>query len=365
MHVPHCFRISAMTFRLAVLLMVCGLAVPASAQWLKEPTRGIPRTADGKPNLTAPAPKAADGKPDLSGLWRIDASAYGGNLVVDLKPAEIQPWADKLYQERMENLGKDDPGTFKCLPQGPRVMLGSAGFAKIIQTPALVVILYENLSYRQIFMDGRALPTDPSPNFMGYSVGRWEQDTLVVESRGFKDTTWLDFGGHPHTEDLRIVERIRRPDFGRLDVQVTFEDPKVYSRSWTVPVKVDFVADTEMLEYVCNENEKSYARMVGKASDDKKNAVSVARDILSGYVGSYEFKFPEDPTGAVMLINVTLTGNELFVDVGGKDPQPMIPLSNTTFSSIGGRIEFLVDQKGVATHMMFRAVEGDFKAPRK
>ena len=354
----------AMKYRIATLLVVCGWAVPLSAQWLKEPTRGIPRTADGKPDLAAPAPKAADGKPDLSGLWRTDSGPYGGNLVADLKPAEVQAWADKLYKQRMEDLGKDDPGTFKCLPQGPRAMIGAGGWAKIIQTPSLVAILYENLSYRQIFMDGRALPTEPHPSFMGYSVGRWEQDTLVVESRGFKDTTWLDFGGHPHTEDLRVVERIRRPDFGRLDVQITFEDPKVYARSWTVPLKVDFVADTEMIEYVCNENERDYAHLVGKASDDKKNAVKVAREILSRYVGVYEFRSTEDPN-LVTLVNVTLTGDELFVDVGGKDPQPMIPLSNTLFSAVGGRLEFVADDKGAVTHAFFRAVEGDIKAIRK
>ena len=349
---------------LSILLVVCAFASPLAAQWLKEPTRGIPRTADGKPDLTAPAPKAGDGKPDLSGIWRIDSGAYGGNLVADLKPTEVQPWADKLYKQRMEDLGKDDPGTFKCLPQGPRVVLGSAGWAKVVQTPALIVILYENLSYRQIFMDGRALPTGPHPSFMGYSVGRWEQDTLVVESNGFKDTTWLDFGGHPHTEDLRIVERIRRPAFGRLDVQVTFEDPKVYGRSWTVPIKVDFIADTEMLEYVCNENERDYARLVGKASDDKKNAVKVARDVLAKYVGTYEFRAPDDPA-FVTLINITLTGDELFADVGGKDPQPMIPLSNTLFSAVGGRVEFVPDATGAVTHMVYRAVEGDIKALRK
>jgi hypothetical protein len=349
---------------LSILLVVCGFAAPLQAQWIKEPTRGIPRTADGKPNLSAPAPKAADGKPNLSGLWRTDSGAYGGNLVADLKPAEVQPWANELYKQRMENLGKDDPGTFKCLPQGPRVTLGAGGWAKIIQTPLLVVILYENLSYRQIFLDGRTLPTEPHPSFMGYSVGRWEGDTLVVESRGFKDTTWLDFGGHPHTEDLRVVERIRRPDFGRLDVQVTFEDPKVYSRSWTVPIKVDFVADSEMLEYVCNENERDYAHLVGKASDDKKNAVRVAREVLSKYVGAYEFRSTEDPN-LLTLVNVTLKGDELFVDVGGKDPQAIIPLSNTTFSAVGGRLEFVADDKGVVTHALFRAVEGDIKAVRK
>jgi hypothetical protein len=349
---------------LTTLVLVCGIAAPAPAQWLKEPTRGIPRTADGKPNLAAPAPKAADGKPDLSGLWRSDAGAYGGNVLVDLKPSEVQEWADKLYKQRMEDLGKDDPSTFKCLPQGARITLGSGGWVRIIQTPMLVAMLYENLSYRQIFMDGRALPVDPHPSFMGYSVGRWEGDTLVVESRGFKDATWLDFGGHPHTEDLRMVERIRRSDFGHLDVQVTFEDSKVFSRPVTVPVKMDFVADTEMLEYVCNENERDHARLVGKASDDKKNAVKVSRDILSKYVGAYEFRGTEDPN-QVFVVNVTLKGDELFIDVGGKDPQATIPLSNTLFSGVGGRMEFVSDAKGTVTHMMFRAVEGDMKGTRK
>jgi hypothetical protein len=346
------------------LIVTLGTAAPLPAQWLKEPTRGIPRTKDGKPDLTAPAPKTADGKPDLSGLWRIDAGAYGGNIVVDLKPGEIQPWADELYKQRMENLGKDDPGTFKCLPHGPRVTLGFGGWARIIQTPGVIAILYENLSHRQIFMDGRELPTDPHPSFMGYSVGRWEKDTLVVESIGFKDTTWLDFGGHPHTEQLRVVERIRRPSLGHLDVQVTYSDPTIYSRPWTVPVKVDLVVDTEMLEYVCNENEKDYAHLVGKASDDKKNAVDVPRDILSKYVGAYEFRSTEDPN-LVTLANVTLKGAELFVDIGGKDPQPMIPLSNTLFAAVGGRMEFVAGEKGVVTHLIFRAVEGDIKAPRK
>ena len=126
----------------------------------------------------------------------------------------------------MEDLGKDDPSTLRCLPQGPRATYGGGGWAKIIQTPTLIAILYENLSYRQIFLDGRTLPTDPSPSFMGYSVGRWEQDPSSLRVRGFKDTTWLDFGGHPHTEALRIVERIRRTDFGHIELQETFEDPK-------------------------------------------------------------------------------------------------------------------------------------------
>ena len=174
----------------------------------------------------------------------------------------------------------------------------------------VVGILYENLSHRQIFLDGRELPRDPHPSFMGYSVGRWEDDTLVVETIGFKDTTWLDFGGHPHTEELRVVERYRRTAFGHIELKQTFEDPKVFSRPVTIDVKVDFVPDTEMLEYVCNENERDHARLVGKASDDKKNAVKVAREVLARYVGAYEFRATEDPN-QIIVVNVTLVGDEV------------------------------------------------------
>lgn len=348
---------------LATVCVVCAMSTAASAQWLKEPTRGMPRAPDGKPNLSAPAPRTADGKPDLSGLWRLDPGPYGGNLLVDLKPGDIQPWADALYKQRMEDLGKDDPSTFKCLPQGPRALYGAGGWARIIQSPMMVAILYENLSHRQIFLDGRSLPNDPHPSFMGYSVGRWEGDTLVVESIGFKDTTWLDFGGHPHTEELKIVERYRRTDFGRIALTQTFEDPKVFSKPVTFDVKVEFVPDTEMLEYVCNENERDHARLVGKASDDKKNAVKVAREVLAKYVGSYEFRVPEDPDQPI-TVNITMTGDEILLDIGGKDPQPMIPLSETLFASSGGRIEF-VSENGQITHAIFRIVEGDLKGVRK
>ena len=228
----------------------------------------------------------------------------------------------------------------------------------------VVAILYENLSHRQIFLDGRELPRDPHPSFMGYSVGRWENDTLVVETIGFKDTTWLDFGGHPHTEELRVVERYRRTAFGHIELKQTFEDPKVFTRPVTIDVKVEFVADTEMLEYVCNENERDHARLVGKASDDKKNAVKVAREVLARYVGAYEFRSTEDPS-QVIVVNVTLSGDEALLDIGGKDPQPMIPLSETLFSTFGSRLEFVLNEKGQVDHAIFRIVEGDLKGVRK
>jgi hypothetical protein len=349
--------------RVAFALIVLMTSAPVTAQWLKQPTQGIPQKADGTPDLSAAAPRTPDGKPDLSGLWRLNPGAYNGNIVADLSPQDIPSWADALYKQRMEDLGKDDPATFKCLPQGPRAIIGG-GWAKFIQTPGLLVILYEDLTYRQIFLDGRELPQDPHPSFMGYSVGHWEGDTLVVESTGFKDRTWLDFGGHPHSEALRITEHFRRRDFGHVDLEETFEDPKIYARPWTVSIRVDLVTDTELLEYVCNENEKDYQHLVGKASDDKKYAVKVAVLVLSAYVGAYEFRAPEDPN-FVMLLNITRSGEELFVDVSGKDKQPMIPLSDTTFSTIGGRVEFFKNDRGAVTHMVFHAVEGPMKATRK
>jgi hypothetical protein len=346
-----------------IILVVLPLVLPVralDAQWLKEPTPGIPRTADGKPNLTAPAPRTAGGDPDLSGLWRFDTAGYGNNVLVDLKPEEIAPGVDALYRQRMEDLGKDDPSTFRCLPSGPRALYAPQGWARIIQTPSVIAILYEDLTSRQIFMDGRPLPRDPNPSFMGYSVGRWDGDTLVVDSIGFNDTSWLDFGGHPHSEALRATERLTRGNFGHLDVAVWLDDPKVFTRAFTVPAHADLVTDTEMLEYVCNENQKDVAHLVGKASDEKKFAIKVAPQILSRYVGAYTFKAPDDPE-QVTHFNVTLAGDTLSMDVGGKNKQEMIALSNETFSMMGIRLDF-VKEKEAVTHLIFHIVEGDMKA---
>jgi len=333
-----------------------------NAQWLKEPTKGIPRTADGKPNLTAPAPRAADGKPDLSGLWRFDPGPYGSNVLVDLKPDELRPGVDALYKQRMEDLGKDDPSTFRCLPSGPRMLYTPPGWVRIIQTPQVIAVLYEDLTFRQIFMDGRALPKDPNPSFMGYSVGRWDGDTLVVDSVGFNETSWLDFGGHPHSEALRTTERLSRKNFGRLDVEVGFDDPKTITRAFSVPVHAEIVTDSEMLEYVCAENQKDVEHLVGKASDDKKLAVKVSPQLLVQYVGSYTFKAPDDPD-QVMKFNITRAGETLSMDIGGKDPQEMIALSDETFSMMGIRLDF-VKEGGTVTHLIFHIVEGDMKATK-
>src|SRR5712691_9501188 len=194
------------------LLLPC-----ASAQWLDFPSKGIPRTADGKPNLTAPAPRLPDGKPDLAGLWVADNSRHLGNLAADLKEVPFQPWSEKLYNERRASFGKDDPEA-RCMPQGvPKVNTLPYPY-KIFQMPGETVILYEMYYlHRQIFTDGRPLPKEYlSPSWMGYSVGHWEGDEFVVETSGINEQVFIDTNGHPHTDALKVTERFRRKDFGHM-----------------------------------------------------------------------------------------------------------------------------------------------------
>jgi hypothetical protein len=239
----------------------------ADAQWFAIPTAGIPRTADGKPNLSAPAPRMADGKPDLTGIWRQpDGVKYTDNIDADLKPGEVllQPWAAAVYKQRRDTLSKDNPVGHCELPGVPQMDAVPYPY-KILQYPGLVVILYEAFAtFRQIFTDGRALPKDPNPTWMGYSVGHWEGDTLVVDSEGFNDKTWIDTGGHPHTEALHVTERFHRADFGHIDLQITINDPKTYTKPWTVSYPIRLFPDTELLEYVCTENNKDLEHLVGK-----------------------------------------------------------------------------------------------------
>jgi hypothetical protein len=346
--------------RLYRTLLVAGavmcVTTAGEAQWVTLKTPGLPRLPDGKPALKAAAPRMS-GRPDLTGVWRFNADPYTNNVTVDLKPDEIDPSVVSLYKQRQEDLAKDDPSTFRCLPSGPRQLYAPSSWVRIVETPSMIVMLYEDLIYRQIFMDGRALPRDPNPSFMGYSVGRWDGDTLVVESIGFNDTTWLDFGGHPHSEALKTTERIRRSSLGRLDIEVRFEDSTFYRRPWTVPAYAELVADSEMIEYVCNENQKDVAHLVGKASDEKKLAVQVDARTLAKYAGSYTFKNPQD-LNQEMRFNITLSGNALFMDIGGKDKQEMIALSDTTFSVMGVRLDFFPD------YLIFHIVEGDMKATK-
>jgi hypothetical protein len=339
---------------LALLLALAGS--PASGQWLKQPTAGLPRTADGKPNVAAPAPRAADGRPDLSGLWQLGIEiGYAANITADLAASDIQPWAKALSKKRLEDFGKDDPEITGCLPGGPR-HITRGGLSKLIQTPGLVVILFEDLSYRQIFLDGRQLPHDPNPNWMGYSVGHWDGDSLVVETAGFNDRTWLDFAGHPHSEALRITERFTRRDFGHMDLQVTLDDPAVYAKPVTLSAGGNLAADTELLEYVCAENEKDRAHLIGRTVEEK--AVMVAPEILATYTGVY--------ATTTQVFTVTLSDGQLLLDMRGKGKIPMVPLSQTMFSPrLLGTYEFVKDDKGSVTHMLVHSAEEVLKAVRR
>ncbi len=245
-------------------------------QWLKYPTPGIPRLANGQPDLSAAPPRMADGKPDLSGMWQVATllpcddvrrmctdlpiSAQFGNIGAGLKGGlPYQPWA----KERMARKGlADDPYTRCLTPGGPRMHLLPT-MKKFVQTPALLMLLNEyNASYRQVFMDGRPLPVDPQPTWNGYSSGRWDGDTLVVDSIGFREDQWLDAAGSPLTDAAKVTERFRRPTYGRMQIEITVDDRKAYVTPWTVTVELAIVLDTEMLDSQCLENEKDVPHLL-------------------------------------------------------------------------------------------------------
>ena len=260
----------ALSNRILGALVVLGLSVPAlQAQWLNYKAPGLPRTADGKVNLAAPPPRTADGKPDLSGTWHAQ-QGYFGNLGKDLKQGELMmlPWAEARVKENQENLHKNDP-MVACMPPGvPRVNLGGSRAMphpfKIVQTPTLVVLLYEtstNQTFRQVFMDGRPFPDDMQPTWLGYSIGRWEGDTLVVQTTGFNGRAWVDTtSGHPQTDKAKVTERFRRRTVGRLDIDITIDDPGAYMKPWTATVPQDLLADSDLIETFC-ENERDLGKM--------------------------------------------------------------------------------------------------------
>jgi len=262
------------------ILAVLAMQPLAQAQWLSQRTPGIPRTADGKPNLSARTPRASDGHPDLSGLWQTQSasrevleryiaaatngagddapSLYFLNIFSDFKPGEepLLPAARQELEQRAKNFTNVSPISH-CLPEGmPLVEMAPAPY-KIIQTRGMTVMLYErDTTYRQIYTDGRKLPEDPQPTWLGYSIGKWAGDSFVVDSIGFNDRGWLDARGHTHSEALHLTERFRRLDFGRMEVQMTFDDPQTYSRPFTIKLEQRLLPDTDLLESFCAENEK-------------------------------------------------------------------------------------------------------------
>jgi len=261
--------------RLRLLLWTSSFALIAPhllAQWPEVPSKKLPRTADGKVDLNAPAPRTAWGTPDLSGVWEMYSEADPGppkllvNLASDLKPGDVQmlPWAEKLYKQRLASNGKGHPGA-QCLPSGmPEKDTVPAPY-KIVETPDLIVFLYESRTiYRQIFMDGRSLPRDPNLTWQGYSVGHWDRDTLVIETAGFNGREWLDMAGHPETEAMHLIERFTRRDIGHMDVQFIMDDPTAYAKPWTVSAKIHLVPEGDLIEYICEENNQAPGHMVGQ-----------------------------------------------------------------------------------------------------
>jgi len=338
--------------RIAIATALVLLPVSLCAQWLDWRTAGIPRTADGQPNLTAPAPKMPDGKPDLSGIWQPEANPYRFNLIQDLKDESIfQPAAQKIFLERVADFRRDDPVT-NCLPGGPADMLSTT--YRFIQSATVLAVLYESGTgrYRQIYLDGRQLPHDPNPSWLGYSVGRWEGDVMVVESAGFNERSWLDRAGHPHSEKLRVTERFRRVDFGHLQYQITFDDPETLRKPLTFSLGVGYRADTDMLENVCNENNRDLVHLVGTA----RAGVQVGPAVLARYIGRYAFRDGSRTVAGFMGMNqnVTLVADRLYLNA-----LPLVPLSETTFESTGAIVEFFVDASGQVTRLVLGQTEGE------
>jgi hypothetical protein len=336
-----------------VTLFLSLLPMPAAAQWLDFPTPGIPRLPDGKPNLAAPAPRTADGKPDLSGIWRGAGPIYRFNIAQDLSTEDVQPWAEALFLQRVRDSRKDSP-LARCLP----VSVPFHNFfnlMRLVQTPGLTVLLYEspNSPHRMVFTDGRELPKDPNPTWLGYSVGRWDGDTLVVTTAGFNDRGWLDSAGHPQTESLRITERFRRRDFGHMEFEITIDDPKAFTKPFTIKSVRLLAADTEILEDVC-ENETDGRHLSGDSG------IRLSPELLATYAGTYEIAPGRE-------IVVTATGDLLFVQGANEPKLPLLVQSETQFMSTATPtgFEFVKDAQGKVTQLIIRGDAGTQKAVRK
>jgi hypothetical protein len=265
---------------LFVLIAALLASTPLAAQWINYPQAGAPRKADGTVDMAAPAPRTPDGKPDFSGIWTSDevdprrpnvppnprdatTSRRMINIGVELPGGlPYQPWLAALVKERWAKNAVDDPHV-RCFPDNFLRAYGTPHLLKFVQTPGLLIVLNEwNAGYRQIHTDGRPLPEDPNPQLMGYSSGKWEGDTLVVDSNGIRDDTWIDWQGSVLTEMAKVREEFRRIDFGHMEVNVTVDDPKAYTKPWTVTIKERLIADAELIDEICLENERSLKHMV-------------------------------------------------------------------------------------------------------
>jgi hypothetical protein len=334
-------------FTVTVVWLSAVTVLPAHAQWLNHPTPNIPRTATGKPNLAAPAPRGVDGHPDLSGVWT------GAAVAIRVSDESLTPKSKALIHEREENYFRDRPA-FRCEPSGPATM---AGWRRIIQTPSIITILYENLTYRVIFMDGRQLEANPERTWMGYSVGRWEGDTLVVDSFGFNDRTWLDALGLPHTEGLRTIEKYRRRNLGEMQVELTVIDPGSFAKTGTVTQTLQFGADTDMVEAYC---ETDQSHWVGRVSDAEHDTITVSPATLAKYVGVYSGLWVTRPR----TIRIQLEGGTLYANGVAEEKVRLVPHSETFFMGTNGLSYDFDPQGNPAAFMVERHVSGDWRFTR-
>jgi hypothetical protein len=366
-------------FKTALVLAVLGGAPSLSAQWPSYLTPGVPKTPDGKPNLSAPAPRMPDGKPDLSGLW--ENAPLGVGQRGTPPPAQaagqpplatffdigagfkeglpFRPWAAELVKQRRADNDKDNPDAH-CLPMGLLQFHEHPQPRKIVQAKDVVLIIYEaNYGLRQIFLDGRTLPgNDPQPWWYGYSVGRWDGDTLVAQTTGLRDNGWLDIWGSPLTDQARITERFRRLNYGTLQIDVTIDDPKAYTQPFTVRFNQRLTPEAELIEFICGENERSAPHLLGRETTSAQ-IFSLDPRVFDGYVGRYQL-------APGRIVTMTRQGDRFFAEfISGQPPFEIMAAGPREFflQAFDARFTFEVDASGRATAVVVHT-DSDQRAPR-
>jgi hypothetical protein len=330
------------------------LAISGVAQWPKYSVPGIPRHPDGTPNLEAPAPRSVDGKPDLSGTWESLANSFARDVTDDQNPDILVPAARPVYREHLLTLGKEAPPA-ACLPPGlASLNFFPPTFLRIVQAPNLTAILYggDTDYLRIIYTDGRKLPENADPAWLGYSVGHWEKDTFVVESSGFNDRAWIDFNGHPQSESLRVTERFQRHDFGHMELEMIFDDPKVFARPFSIKGEKVLRPDYAIPEGVC-ENNRDTGHLAGG------NGFQMGPEQLARYAGVYEFAPGRQ---------VSLTVSDIFLifqERPGGVRRTLVPQSekNFVFRDNGDELVF-EDSSGAVTAFTENRASGNRKATR-
>ena len=352
-----------MRLRLSACILLLA-STTLQAQWFDWKTPTIPRTANGNPNLQAPVPRTADGRVDMSGVWGPEGSASGSLF----DTSKIQGWALEAMRKQEKNFYTSDP-RFHCLPSGPGAYPAGAtagGHRRIIQHPDFIAILNPDMTYRQVYMDGRKLEDEPVlSTWMGYSTGRWDGETLVIESNGYNDKTWLTREGLPHTERLRIVERYRRSDFGHIELKVTYHDPGTFTETVEATIHLVNQPDNGMLETICNESVTGRQHYSGEISQAESEKVQVPLATLQKYVGTYQGVWLGNLITAEISLEddgIVLTRTPRYSDTGGNTNSAksrLIAQSQTAFDcTCGIGFVFTVGAGDVATEVLEVHVSG-------